>query len=241
MFCGLGILTVYFYQITWFTAWLVIDQRRKLDNRNAFFPCIKHKKHDDDSSRLEMKISKMSCKRFDLIGKYSDFLAKTPTRIVVFLTTVLVLAASFYGNYSLEKEFDPWLFLDPDSYVVQFRDSHDKYFPTGGEHVLLFFVGDVNREALETMDSVTAKVKNNMTDIILSMDSWYVDFKEEYPTKDLFQDDLSVIRDNIAYFLFTPSGVKFQTLFNFAGNLKCGQDLPKVQVQDINSSFVNST
>ena len=41
IFCGLGIFVVYIYQITWFTAWLVIDQRRMLANRNACFPCIK--------------------------------------------------------------------------------------------------------------------------------------------------------------------------------------------------------
>ena len=41
IFCGLGILVVYIYQITWFTAWLVIDQRRLLAKRNACFPCFK--------------------------------------------------------------------------------------------------------------------------------------------------------------------------------------------------------
>ena len=40
-FCGLGIFVVYIYQITWFTAWLVIDQRRMLANRNACLPCLK--------------------------------------------------------------------------------------------------------------------------------------------------------------------------------------------------------
>ena len=46
IYCGLGIFVVYIFQITWFTAWLVIDQRRVQARRNACFPCIKMKEND---------------------------------------------------------------------------------------------------------------------------------------------------------------------------------------------------
>ena len=42
MFCAVGIMSVFFYQATWFTAWMVIDERRKSARRNAFIPFITH-------------------------------------------------------------------------------------------------------------------------------------------------------------------------------------------------------
>jgi hypothetical protein len=32
------------FQANWFVAWMVLDQRRKESNRNAFCPCKKHDK-----------------------------------------------------------------------------------------------------------------------------------------------------------------------------------------------------
>jgi hypothetical protein len=49
------------------------------------------------------------------------------------------MATSIYGNYMIEEEFDPWLFLDPYSYPAAFKANKDRYFPEKGENVLLFF------------------------------------------------------------------------------------------------------
>ena len=40
--CAMAIAAIYFLMITWFLAWLTIDQRRMEDKRNAFVPCIKY-------------------------------------------------------------------------------------------------------------------------------------------------------------------------------------------------------
>ena len=53
--------------------------------------------------------------------------------------TLGLMATSIYGNYMIEEEFDPWLFLDPYSYPAAFKANKDRYFPEKGENVLLFF------------------------------------------------------------------------------------------------------
>ena len=40
--CALGIGAIYFLMITWFLAWMTIDQKRMEDKRNAFAPCVKY-------------------------------------------------------------------------------------------------------------------------------------------------------------------------------------------------------
>ena len=56
--CALGIGAIYFLMITWFLAWMTIDQRRLEDKRNAFAPCIKYEdwKPSDRSQKGYMKI-----------------------------------------------------------------------------------------------------------------------------------------------------------------------------------------
>ena len=81
-FCGLGIVVVYLYQITWFTAWLALDQRRMLSNRNACLPCLQVK------STQEVKTS--NClEQMELMAKYADFLNLKPVKVIVILITMV--------------------------------------------------------------------------------------------------------------------------------------------------------
>ena len=228
LFCGFGILIVYLYQITFFSAWLVIDQRRLLANRNACLPCIKSKQN-------ETKIQSKSCSwTFDLVGKYADFLAYKTTKITVLFATLGLLIASLYGNYMLEEEFDPWLFLSPKSYVAKFKAAQDYYFPDKGESVLLFFNGNITMDNLQSLDSM---LSNLPMDLIQNVDSWYLSFVQYFThnlghENGLFSGDYSIkeIQNALAQFLFSPSGGKYQYLFTFEDKLQCGKSLPQVYV-----------
>ena len=81
-FCGLGIVVVYLYQITWFTAWLALDQRRMLSNRNACLPCLQV------NSSQEVKTS--NCfEQMEPMAKYADFLNLKPVKVIVILITMV--------------------------------------------------------------------------------------------------------------------------------------------------------
>ena len=46
---AIALASIYVFQLTWFAAWLVIDERRKQNNRNGLIPCIVH---DEDHSAI---------------------------------------------------------------------------------------------------------------------------------------------------------------------------------------------
>ena len=127
---------MYLYQITWFTAWLVIDQRRIVSNRNACLPCLKTVDPENEDNLI--KPSKY-CLEFHPIAKYAEMLTLKPVKIFVMIFTLGLLGLSIFGNYYITEEFDPWLFLDPNSYVSQFKNAHDGFYPDEGQSVLLFF------------------------------------------------------------------------------------------------------
>ena len=40
---------IYLLQVSWFVAWLVLDEKRIGNNRNGVLPCITHQKHSTKS------------------------------------------------------------------------------------------------------------------------------------------------------------------------------------------------
>ena len=233
VFCGVGILIVYLYQITFFSAWLVIDQRRMLEQRNACLPCLK------SNSSPTGKNSCWTISTTDWIGKYADTLAFKPVKITILLATVTLLGVSLYGNFMLKEDFDPWLFLSPQSYVAQFKATQDYYYPDKGENVILFFNGDVTKSNLLALDKLLSKLTSEAEsgEMIRKVDSWYTEFVRYFTqnlghTEGLFSNDTSIedIRYALAQFLFSPSGGRYQYLFTLEDSLKCGYSLPTVYV-----------
>ena len=81
--------------------------------------------------------------------QYTNFLSLKATKVFVLVATLGLMATSIYGNYMIEEEFDPWLFLDPNSYPAAFKANKDKYYPEKGENVLLFFSGNITQHNLQ--------------------------------------------------------------------------------------------
>ena len=40
---AIALASIYVLQLTWFTAWLVIDERRKEGRRDGLLPCLVHR------------------------------------------------------------------------------------------------------------------------------------------------------------------------------------------------------
>ena len=235
IYCGLGIFAVYIYQITWFTAWLVIDQRRMLANRNACLPCIKTNSTNENKSNTGCGNGLPNCLQFPILEYFSSFLTRIPVKIIVILLTVVIFVASIYGNVLITEEFDPWLFLDPNSYVATFKRTQDKYFPQKGESVLLFFSGDVTKHNLQSLDNLLSSITEKASHLILNVNSWFLGF-QSYFTENLghpegmFSSEIDEIRSSLTQFLYSPRGGRYQYLFTVKGALQCGVPSPEVYV-----------
>ncbi len=63
---------------------------------------------------------------------YADLLMKIPCRIVALVVTVILLGLSIWGVTQLEAEFDPNVFVNPGTYLRDYLENKDKYFPSNG-------------------------------------------------------------------------------------------------------------
>ena len=126
IYCGVGILIVYFLQASWFVAWMVIDQKRMEANRNGFMPCIKHKEANTQccggSAAPKDQMAALQ-QGFQAYGKY---LMKLPSKIAVIAVTVLIFSVSIWGNVLLKQKFDPMWFLPLDSYLVSWHNANEQ-------------------------------------------------------------------------------------------------------------------
>ena len=235
VWCGVGILAVYFFQITLFAGSLALDCRRVLQARNGWFPFYIHKNIDVDKILNNPDSTQsVSQKIFAIIA---DLILSVPGVVTVLVTSAAVLGAGVWQATMLEQEFQSIWFLPPSTYLRQWFEANTKYFPGDGERVMVY-IADV--ELHDNLDKVEQLV-NTLTqaeDIIKSVDSWYPAFKNFSNTnlgtnipapvdKDQFSSDLT-------QFLFSADpdtlGLRFLPSFKYRAEaeLECGSPAPPV-------------
>ena len=104
-------MIVFIVQVSWFVAWLVLDEKRISSNRNGFFPCMTHSSQTDESS----------CSKLDISGRFMKFYSKALSSRV-FQAVIIVLTLGFTGvgiggSYLIRQKFEPELLLPAESYL----------------------------------------------------------------------------------------------------------------------------
>ena len=244
IFASVGILSIYFFQCTFFVAWMSLDQRRVEASRNACCPCIKHTCWDPNV--LNRKDYTKS-----IFTAYANFLTKKPTKIIVVAVTYLITALSLWGNVKLEQRFDPAWFLPQDTYLAQFVTAYKKYFPSKGDRVTIYCSGIDPINEFEKLNKLAADIKNE-TDIVDSatVDSWTFKFTEYYNkhfvsnVENMKTSDISFLpnkilseqefRDKFTQFLYSPTGSLYRAKFLFEyDSLSCGNPAPDLELSTI--------
>jgi len=221
IFCAVGLIVVYFLQATWFVAWFSLDQRRMEAGRDATFPCIIHK---------NFKPNKFSQRNIlqSIFRKLSEVVILVPSKAAILCVTVLIFGVSIWGNLLLRQEFNPIWFLPPESFLAQWHKQNAIHFPSQGEKVTVFMENLDLPEDLLKLDKMHDELANQ-TDIIVSFDSWYLDFKKymnKYfltekglPDETLTQEEFD---DKLTQFLYGPFGARHRMLINFYSEPECG-------------------
>ena len=204
-----------------------------------------------DSELRHDKVKKNSCIEmntawFDyLLSSYSKILSKLISQIAVVAFTIVLLSVSIYGNFQLKQEFDPYIFLPPNSSIKSWLDVHRSAFPSKGELVTIFLEGPSSDESgnlkymnFSKFDWLVNKLQHQ-SDIVTSIDFWYSEYKEYYREnfqyhdfngKTLLELDSKDLNQTIVQFLFSLRGFRYKYLFDFKHDLECGGPLPHVQV-----------
>jgi len=229
IFCSVGIITVYVLQATWFFAWFSLDQRRVEAKRNGTLPCFVH---------VDYTPNRFSQKDFlkTFFNALSGFILKTPIKIIILILTAAVFGISVWGNIELRQEFNPVWFLPPESYLAQWHQQNNHYFPSRGEKITVFMANVELPGEFPKLEQMHRRLEES-SDIISSVDSWYTSFRS-YMEKH-FLDGGSILdiseeeyTDRLTQFLYSPLGSEFRFFFTFKDNeeLTCGQPSPSPQI-----------
>jgi len=118
LFCGFGILAVFFFQITWFLAWMAIDEGRKKDS----------------SSAARTSVLKRTFKGFGQLLTYNWM-----TKGLALLVTLIFSVIGALGVLQLRQHFDPIWFLPKDSYLFHFASATKQWGKEKKCHRYTFF------------------------------------------------------------------------------------------------------
>merc|ERR1711892_828408 len=110
MYAAIGIMVIFFFQSTWFTALLAIDEYRVDAHRDGCLCCLVHKdfslKQDESQGILST-----------IFKTYSNLLVTIPFKISTIILTLVLLGVGIFGIIHLRMEFRPEWLMDPDSEI----------------------------------------------------------------------------------------------------------------------------
>ena len=230
LYAAVGIVAIYWFQCTYFVAWMSLDQRRLESHRNGCCPCYKHKEYTSNAI-AKKNISK------SIFEAYGNLLMKTPSKIFLLMTTVALTGVGIWGNLLLEQRFDPTWFLPPDTYLSKWFQANQKYFPFGGDRVTVWCNGLDYVNELEQLDNLAKKLASQ-TDIIDNVDSWtghFIDYVKltEKESNSFPRLNESQFHFKLTQFLFSPRGGKYRQQFKFESDPICGEMSSKILLSDI--------
>merc|ERR1719225_270963 len=235
VYCAVGIAAIYIYQATIFFAALSVDQRRIEKRRNGLLPCIRHKDWVPNAASQRNLGQEMFVR---LAGLQLHWVGK----VVIILFTLGLGCVGAWGLTQLRQEFNPVWFIPQESYLAQWFNANEKYFPKEGETVKINIAQVDFASELPKIDALVSRLEEE-TSILTNVDSWYRKFKE-YSVKnnlvnqthdffDVFREDKSRFYSILTQFLFSPSGAKYRGNFNFMRELVCGEAASEILLSSI--------
>ena len=118
-----ALAAIFLLSVTWFVAWMWVDECRVATGRNAILPCIRHE--------VDAKSADDSAPSF-LLSTYLNSLSSLPKAVIVVLISLGLGAVGIWGSLNILQQFDPTLLLASDSYLRAWLDTRDNQFPSNG-------------------------------------------------------------------------------------------------------------
>lgn len=229
IYSAVGIASIYFLQVTYFVAWLTLDQRRLEDRRHGLLWCWK----------MSPTWSASDCSQHDLCHEffarvYAKVLLQPCMRITVLLLTGIVFGVSTWGLANLRQEFDPIWFLPHDSYLHHYFEKQREYFPSSEEPASVYFANINLVEELPKIQRLTERLLASK--YVAKVDSWVDKFIAYW--EDALTADPNLFPDRLTQFLFSASGAQYRERnFRFNMSLSCLEDAPPISTTSIDFSY----
>lgn len=230
---GLGV--IFLLQVSWFVAWMSLDEKRIESGRDGVLPCIVHR--DYQPSTCTPRINGKA-----LISSYAQLLPSRIYKTCIFISTALLLGFSIWGSTLIRIHFNPMLLMPSDSYLRRWVDMIAIDYPHDGWPACVF-TGPLDHTQLQSMEKLTYNFigLQQTGKYIKEADLWWIPLKKYAKEKKNYtawqefsypEEFSSLLSD----FLFSPQGAKYQQNFKFDGELGCNEPAPRVKATKI--SFI---
>jgi len=234
---AIALAAIYILQVTWFVAFLALDEKRIAAGRDGIIPCIVRQNHTPTNLIDKEKIFKK------FMEKYSKLLSYHLYKAGVILTSVTILAFGIWGATLIEQKFDPILLLPQGSYLRRWTEVNTEYYPSNGWSTTIY-TGQMNYTHLPNMDKLMDDLQKevNKKEYLRWRGSWWLGLtkwalkKDDYNRKEDIMTK-SVFPMVLSDFLHSSEGARYKRNFEFDGELVCGEPAPPIRVSKFSVGF----
>ena len=112
MYAAVGILSIFFFQSTWFCALLAVDEYRVEAKRDGCFCCLVH-------PQAEVKEADAAGRITSIFNSFAKALSRPASKAAVLGVTLVILGLGLWGTILLQMEFRPEWLMDPQSEIFR--------------------------------------------------------------------------------------------------------------------------
>nr|XP_012227494.1 PREDICTED: patched domain-containing protein 3-like [Linepithema humile] len=202
MFATMGILFLYIYEIMFFVSCLVFDERRLAAKRDGC--CCRPRPNWRPN-----QCSKQNFQRFAFEKYIGPFILRTYMKSIILLITAALLCINTWAIFHLQQNFDVFVYLNQDSYPVQFNNKLVEYFPRYGKSVNIYLTGVDYYEDREALFQLVDNVKRDPYVSNYTLDPWFVAYEKwlNMTGKAQYIEDKEEYYNTLTeYLLFTGKG-----------------------------------
>ena len=143
---AIGLGSIYLLQVSWFVAWMTLDEQRVESGRDGLLPCIVHQDFQPSAcSSLEAGQTVMKY--------YAKLLSSTIFKVVTIIITITLLVCGGWGWWEMKQKFDPVLLLPAESYLREWIRVQKEFYPQDG-WVAEVYSGELSFIDLENIETL---------------------------------------------------------------------------------------
>ena len=251
--CSLGIAAIYVLQLTWFVAWLVVDEKRR-QKQTSYCNEVVGKCQEKLQLPFVCTSTKfnISEKLWPSISRLLDFKAY---HSIIIAIGIGCLGIGIWGCCTIRQEIDLSRFYPSDSYLSKWANGFNEHFQDWELGFSIYTQDLSTKEDFIRLDEMTKQLSSWIEDdlVLDDMDNWWRAFNfhiKEYwnitDWKTLYREDGNPMKyaddkdlqHYISEFLYSPNGGTYISNLRFNGTLNCKQSSPSITVSAIPISYI---
>ena len=149
---ALALASISLLQLSWFSAWLGLDERRREAGRSSLLPCLLHPQSSKPSQAGVGGALSSARARLRVVSVY-ERLSRSPLyKALVITVAAALLSCGILGWSRIVQKFDPTLLLPAESYLRQWLQLNSQFYDSfwSGE----IYSGPLTQTDLASVDSL---------------------------------------------------------------------------------------